>query len=120
LTCLSALAVATAATLTRVIGIQRLLRAASRPANGSAIDDHEIGERIVAMDRAGRYVPGATCLAKSLALAWMLRGRGVPAEVRVGVKTADGFSAHAWVENEGRALTLATDTGGTFTVVVSS
>ena len=120
LTCVSALAVGTAALLMRVVSIQRLLRAASGPVSGSAISDYEIGDRIVAMDRAARYVPGATCLAKSLTLAWMLRGCGVPAEIRVGVQTADGFSAHAWVECEGKALTSAMDAGGTFTVVVSS
>lgn len=112
--------VATAGMLLRVAGVQRVLRYAARPVTGSAIGDHEIGDRIAAIERAGRYVPGATCLATSLALAWILRGRGVPAEIRVGVKTVDGFSAHAWVENEGKALTPATDAGGTFTVVVSS
>ena len=63
-----------------------------------------IGDVVTAVDRAGRYVPGGTCLPKSLALAWMLRRRGVSAAVRIGVRTAGGFEAHAWVEVEGVAL----------------
>jgi transglutaminase-like putative cysteine protease len=110
----SALAVVTAATLMRVISVQRVLRYASRPVRGPAIDDHEIGIRIAAMERAGRYVPGATCLTKSLALAWLLRRRGIAAQVRVGVRTADGFESHAWVDLDGVALTDDRDTKGRF------
>jgi hypothetical protein len=58
-----------------------------------------------AVDRAGRYLPGATCLAKSLALVRMLREEGRVATVRFGTVRADRFAAHAWVECDGVALT---------------
>ncbi|HYH46731.1 MAG TPA: lasso peptide biosynthesis B2 protein [Thermoanaerobaculia bacterium] len=56
--------------------------------------------------RAGRLFPGGgNCLVQSLALDRMLRGRGHPAEVRIGVKRESGaLAAHAWVEYEGVAL----------------
>lgn len=47
----------------------------------------------------------ATCLRRSLALWWLLRRRGIPAELRIGVrKDGDAFQAHAWVEHAGMAL----------------
>jgi len=48
--------------------------------------------------------PRATCLSKSLALQAMLRRRGRPAELRIGVAKSSGepLEAHAWVELEGR------------------
>ena len=118
LTCVSALAVVTAATLMRAIGIQRVLRSAARPVSGSAIGDHEIGDRIAAMDRAARYVPGATCLAKSIGLVWMLRGRGIAADVRIGVRTAGRFESHAWVALDGVALTDDRDANGGYVEIV--
>lgn len=46
-----------------------------------------------------------TCLPESTALWWMLRRRGLPAELRLGVRTTLGhFEAHAWVEHGGRVL----------------
>ena len=49
--------------------------------------------------------PLATCLKKSLILFRILRKRGIPAELRLGVRRVDGdFSAHAWIECEGRTL----------------
>ena len=47
----------------------------------------------------------ATCLRQSLALWWLLRRRGIAAEVRIGVRKEEGeLLAHAWVEHGGRAL----------------
>ena len=60
---------------------------------------------VTAVERAGRYVPGGTCLAQSLALARMLGKRGIAADVRVGVLTVPAFHAHAWVEVQGRPIT---------------
>jgi hypothetical protein len=98
----SGLLIGFAVVLLRAFGVERTLRIASRPVKGRA--RIVIGDAVTAVDRAGRYVPGATCLTKSLALAWMLRGRGVVAEVRIGVKTTGGFDAHAWVECDGVAV----------------
>jgi hypothetical protein len=47
----------------------------------------------------------ATCLRQSLALWWLLRRRGIPAELRIGVRKEQGeFQAHAWVEHLGQTL----------------
>ena len=47
----------------------------------------------------------ATCLRQSLALWWLLKRRGIPAELRIGVrKDGAGLNAHAWVEFDGTPL----------------
>jgi Transglutaminase-like superfamily len=55
---------------------------------------------------AGRYgILRPTCLAESLTLWFLLKQRGVAADLRIGVrKTAQKFEAHAWVEYAGAAL----------------
>ena len=56
------------------------------------------------VDVAGRLT-GMRCLPRSLTLARMLARRGLAADVRIGVQTADGrLKAHAWVEWMGCAL----------------
>jgi hypothetical protein len=46
-----------------------------------------------------------TCLEESLTLWYLLRDQGIPACLRIGVRTEnDKFEAHAWVENGGEAL----------------
>lgn len=128
LTVKSAMVIGVAVVALRVLGVNRTLRMASRPVEGRALrlaplarpstslgvtlslskgqDPAKIviGEFVTAVDRAGRYVPGGTCLPKALALAWMLRGHGVAAAVSIGVKTAGQFEAHAWVECDGVAV----------------
>jgi hypothetical protein len=68
----------------------------------------EKGQRRAAalVDRLGRLYPlQATCLKRSLVLLRILRRRGSPAELRLGVRTADGeFSSHAWIECAGQLL----------------
>ena len=41
------------------------------------------------------------CLVRSILLATVLRRRGIAAEIQVGVRMDDGFTAHAWVEVHG-------------------
>jgi hypothetical protein len=44
----------------------------------------------------------ASCLTRSLVLAWLLTGRGVQAAIRIGVRFNGGaLDAHAWVECDG-------------------
>ena len=53
---------------------------------------------------AGAFFPGrAVCLEQSLALYVLLRRRGVPAELRLGVQPRP-FYAHAWVEVGGEPV----------------
>ncbi len=61
--------------------------------------------------RTGRMVAvaagfaGGSCLARSIVLARLLERQGIPAQLRIGVrKDANGFEAHAWVENAGTIL----------------
>jgi hypothetical protein len=47
----------------------------------------------------------ANCLEQSLTLWWLLRRRGIVAELRIGArKEAGRFEAHAWVEFDGAVL----------------
>jgi hypothetical protein len=56
-----------------------------------------------AADRHGLVHP--SCLAKSMALWWLLGRRGIPARLRIGIrKEKEKFEAHAWVEHDGNAL----------------
>lgn len=117
---ISAAAYVTAAIVgIRLLGIRRMLEWADRPiaaaeqgkkkaaAYTDAREATEYTDQVLAVDRAGRRIPGGTCLARSLALTRMLRSRGVAAEMKIGVKTADGFHAHAWVEVAGVPITPA-------------
>lgn len=64
------------------------------------------------VDLAARHIPfhRPTCLSRSLVLWHLLRRRGSPAEIRIGVQTADGqFRAHAWVEWDGKVINDAPD-----------
>jgi hypothetical protein len=60
-----------------------------------------------AVDVAAGNVPvRARCLERSLTLWWLLRRRGVGAEVELGVRKTDAgeLEAHAWVEVAGRVV----------------
>jgi len=62
-------------------------------------------------ESAARHLPFATnCLDRSLVLWWLLRARGIGADLRIGArKEADRFEAHAWVEFSGMELSGAKD-----------
>ena len=61
-----------------------------------------VGGRVA---RLARHLPGAACLAQSMAVRVLLAWHGHTAIVRVGVRrAADGVEAHAWVEHEGRVV----------------
>lgn len=49
---------------------------------------------------AARHLPIATnCLDRSLTLWWLLRRRGIAADLRIGGRKENGlFEAHAWIE----------------------
>jgi hypothetical protein len=50
------------------------------------------------------------CLEQSLVLWWLLRVRGISADMRIGArKDADRFEAHAWVELGGTVLSGGND-----------
>lgn len=55
---------------------------------------------------AGRHAPGGpSCLNRALVLSWILRRRGVPTTLRIGVsRDGGGLEAHAWLEGEGQVI----------------
>lgn len=60
---------------------------------------------------AGRSVVGAPCLGRSLVLWFLLRRRGVDAELVIGAEAPRGgeLPAHAWVEVAGEPVNDALD-----------
>jgi hypothetical protein len=70
-------------------------------------DSHATAQRLGRLvNIASRHGPySATCLRQSLALWWLLRRRGVTAELRIGVgKEEEQILAHAWVELHGNPI----------------
>jgi hypothetical protein len=59
-----------------------------------------------AVERVSRLVPAATCLTQALSTHVLLRRRGIPTRLTIGVALdrARGFMAHAWVENQGKIV----------------
>jgi transglutaminase-like putative cysteine protease len=89
----------------RVRGFGRSIAAARRwgaVADGDAVDEQAtIDGTTRALVTAAAFFPGrAICLEQSLALYVLLRRRGVPVELRLGVQAVP-FAAHAWLELRG-------------------
>ena len=61
-------------------------------------------QRIAALVDAAGGVLRASCLPRALALSRLLRSRGVPHEVRIGIRKRSGLEAHAWVVEGDRVL----------------
>jgi hypothetical protein len=100
------LVVAATDVLPRLAGLRRTLKVARRLAasgatEGDVVLADEIAQRVALA--AAFYPRRALCLEQSLALFLLLRWRGVPSELRLGVQ-ARPFSAHAWVDVGGRAV----------------
>jgi hypothetical protein len=91
----------------RVLPLNRLLarvgRARRLSRRAQDIDLDRTARIVEALFR--RYPFRASCLKKSLVLVCLVRRRGLPAELRIGVtKAGDRLLAHAWVECTGRTL----------------
>ncbi len=65
-----------------------------------------IASRVAAV--AAFFPARALCLEQSLALHWLLGGRGIPSTLRLGVQPFP-FTAHAWVEHEGAPVNETRD-----------
>jgi hypothetical protein len=64
---------------------------------------------------AGRHIPtDGSCLRQSLLVWWVLRCRGLAAELKIGVRTTEGFAAHAWVELDGQPVNDTADVAKRF------
>ena len=100
----SALALLPAVTVgLRLVGLRRLLaiveRLASERRRRAAGDPGGAARTAWLVETAARCcLPTPTCLAKSLVLFLVLRRRGLPAELVIGVTKARGpLEGHAWV-----------------------
>lgn len=69
------------------------------------------------VDAAARRLPfHANCLHQSVVLWWLLRRRGLAADLRIGSRTqGDTLEAHAWVEYAGTVLNDSSDVRLRFT-----
>jgi hypothetical protein len=72
--------------------------------NASPIDRQLCQATVAAVDRAATCYPRRLmCLERSLAIAWLLRRRGVNAQLVIGCRHTP-FYAHAWVEHAGEVI----------------
>ena len=96
----------------RLAGFKRVKRALSwlAPRQLAPLPDDDVRRRIErcseTLTLASRHVlPEPGCLPESLVLWVLLRRRGVPAVVRLGVRRhRDTLHGHAWVEHAGKAI----------------
>ena len=65
-----------------------------------------LDELVWCIEAASRYVPAATCLARSMAAQVLLRRHGYNSTLRIGVARGrrGALEAHAWVECAGRVV----------------
>lgn len=92
--------------LLRLGGFDRFHRTMRRwPTRTARVTDAaEVARIRAAVDHAsGFYFKRAWCLQRSAATACLLRLRGFPAQLSIGVRRMP-FSAHAWVELDGRII----------------
>ena len=96
---------------------RRATLARSMQAGRTAPEPAWIAEAERAVATAAALFPGrAECLERSLLLHWLLRRRGVPCEMRLGVQLHP-FLAHAWVELDGAVLNDVAEHVAQFTPV---
>jgi len=76
------------------------LQLRQRQARPSIVPANTLHTWGLAVNRAGRLSPWPnTCLSRSLLLSWLLSGRGVAHQLRIGVRKQNGeLFAHAWVD----------------------
>jgi hypothetical protein len=87
--------------------VYRFLKRYHRVTHSPAVDRRETEEICWAVTRAGRtWFGDAGCLAQALVGELLLVRRGVPAQLRIGVRRdgAGALLAHAWVEENQQIL----------------
>jgi hypothetical protein len=88
----------------RVAGLRRVQSWLERPRQTAGGRDGLDIKRIGALVNSAAHhgLGPANCLTRSLYLVWLLRRRGVNAELRIGVRmNGASLDAHAWVEYAG-------------------
>ena len=87
--------------LPRFLGMLRRYPTRSHPS--PAVQTAELQRLAAAVFRRAPW--RMTCLKQALVLLVLLRRRGLPATVRIGLAThGDALRAHAWIEHRGRVL----------------
>lgn len=89
----------------RLAGFQRTYLWLDQPLAGE--EPNDIAPISRSVNRAAYHLPGfnPACLPRSLVLWHLLRRRGTPAQLCIGVaKERDQLMAHAWVESNGQVV----------------
>jgi hypothetical protein len=109
----------------RVLGYRRLLERIERRPATAAISARRLlrARRYAAwLERASRrHLVRARCLHRSLALHAWLRRKGLPSELRIGVRKEEGaLRAHAWVVLGGQVVNDREEVVAAFAPLVGS
>lgn len=83
--------------------VDHFARSSATPPSG----DTDLVENVVwAVEVASRRIPEASCLTQAFASQVLLRRRGYPAVLRIGVAPGESgeVGAHAWIELNGRIV----------------
>jgi Transglutaminase-like superfamily len=95
----------------RLSGLRYLTRSTAGhepPGAQRAAEAQRVTRMVAAAARNGPWQ--ATCLEQSVVLLWLLGRRGIPAQLRIGVrKQLEALEAHAWVESGGVVLNDSAD-----------
>lgn len=103
----------------RTLGFARTLRAAHFLAGNEEadIDDRLIQDTFKSIVTATAFYPGRSkCLEQTLASYVLLRRRGAPVRIRIGVQPYP-FFAHAWLELKGAPITETPEVVGRFALL---
>jgi len=102
----------------QLAGLRRLRTWLDQPrsAGSGTFSPDEIATLARMVNAGARLAPGpVTCLTRSLLLDWLLRRRGLPSELRIGVRLHRGtLEAHAWVEVGGTPVNDRKDIGSEY------
>ncbi|HEV2299762.1 MAG TPA: lasso peptide biosynthesis B2 protein [Candidatus Acidoferrales bacterium] len=84
--------------------------------NTTQINEARAEARMI--EAASRHgIARGNCLSRSVALWWLLRRKGINAELRIGARRAgEGLEAHAWVELGGTILNDEDDVRESFAI----
>ncbi|HLJ40594.1 MAG TPA: lasso peptide biosynthesis B2 protein [Candidatus Acidoferrales bacterium] len=79
-----------------------------RDDTGALAESQSASRMLDAASRRG--IVRGNCLSRSIALWWLLRRRGIPAQLRIGArKIGNQLEAHAWIEVAGHAINDSDD-----------
>ena len=86
-----------------------------RAANPAEVAEDRVAPARIgwAVSTAGRYIPGAVCLAQAMAAAVLLSRAGHKSTVSIGIAKSSnvGLEAHAWVECDGEIIVGGEEAG---------